>query len=91
MALAASLRSAELGSALFGLALCFPAVLSGFLVIGPLQVARVNAVVRVGGGMQNAVYALTAGFRVWLIVAGVIAVLLAGAAALAGRGRRGEA
>jgi MFS family permease len=91
MALAASLRSAELGSALFGLALCFPAVLLGFLVIGPLQVARVNAVVRVGGGMQNAVYALTAGFRVWLIVAGVIAVLLAGAAALAGRGRRGEA
>jgi hypothetical protein len=90
MALAASLRYAELGSALFGLALCFPAVLSGFLVIGPLQVAKVNAVLRVGGGMQNAVYALTAGFRVWLIVAGVIAVLLAGAAALGGRRRRGE-
>jgi hypothetical protein len=90
MALAASLRSAELGSALFGLALCFPAVLSGFLVIGPLQVAKVNAVIRVGGGMQNAVYALTAGFRVWLIVAGVLAVLLASAAALAGRRRRSE-
>jgi hypothetical protein len=91
MALAASLRSAGLGAALFGLALCFPAVLSGFLVIGPLQVAKVNAVVKVGGGMQNAVYALTAGFRIWLVVAGVIAVLLAGASALAGRRRRSEA
>jgi MFS family permease len=90
IALAASLRSAELGSALFGLALCFPAVLSGFLVIGPLQVAKVNAVVKAGGGMENAVYALTAGFRVWLVVAGLIAVLLASSAALVGRRRYGS-
>jgi MFS family permease len=91
MALAAALRSAELGAALFGLALCLPAMLSGFLVIGPLQVAEVNAAVEAGGGMQNAMYALTAGFRVWLIVAGVSAVLLAGAVALGGRPHRSKA
>jgi hypothetical protein len=84
-ALAASLRAAGLGSALFGLTLCFPAVLSGYLVVGPLQVHEVDTVVAAGGQAGDVVSALTAAFRVWLIVAGAIAVLMAGAAAVAGR------
>ncbi|MDX6295830.1 MAG: hypothetical protein QOH50_4942, partial [Kribbellaceae bacterium] len=55
------------------------------------QVAKGTAVVTVGGGRQHAVDALTAGVRLWVVVAGVIAVLLAGASALAGRRRRSEA
>jgi hypothetical protein len=91
MALAASLRSAGLGPALFGLTLCFPGVLCGYLVIGPLQVRWVDAAIAAGGGAGDVVVALTSAFRVWLIVAGVIAVLLAGVAAVAGRrGRSGE-
>ncbi|MBC6470642.1 hypothetical protein [Actinomadura alba] len=87
-ALAASLRATGLGSALFGIALCFPAVLTGYLIVGPLQVAEVNEAVDAGGGRQEVVYALTSAFRVWLVVAGVIAVLMAGGAILAGRSRR---
>jgi hypothetical protein len=87
-ALAASLRVSGLGSALFGIALCFPAVLTGYLIVGPLQVADVNEAVDAGGGQQEVVYALTSAFRVWLIVAGVIAVLMAGGTILAGRPRR---
>jgi MFS family permease len=85
IALAASLRAAGVGSALFGLTLCFPAVLCGYLVIGPLQVHEVGTVVAVGGGTAHLVYALITAFRIWLIVAGVLAVLLAGAVRLAGR------
>ena len=91
MALAASLRAAGLGPALFGLTLCFPGVLCGYLGIAPLQVHWVDAAIAAGGGAGDVVAALTAAFRVWLIVAGVIAVLLAGAAAIAGRrGRSGS-
>ncbi|MBC6461563.1 hypothetical protein [Actinomadura sp. HBU206391] len=87
-ALAASLRATGLGSALFGTALCFPAVLTGYLIVGPLQVADVNEAVDAGGGQREVVYALTSAFRVWLIIAGVITVLLAGGSILAGRSRR---
>jgi hypothetical protein len=85
MALAASLRAAGIGPALFGLTLCFPGVLCGYLVIGPLQVRWVDAAIAGGGGAGDVVVALTAAFRVWLIVAGVIAVLLAGVSAVGGR------
>jgi hypothetical protein len=85
IALAASLRATGVGSALFGVTLCFPAVLCGYLVIGPLQVHEVGTVAAVGGGAADLVYALTSAFRIWLIVAGVLAVLLAGAVSLAGR------
>lgn len=87
IALAVSLRSTGLGSALFGIALCFPAVLTGYLIVGPLQVAKVNEVIAQGGGQRDVVYALTAAFRSWLVVAGVIAVLMAAGAVLAGRPR----
>jgi hypothetical protein len=89
-ALAASLRAAGLGSALFGLTLCFPAVLSGYLVVGPLQVHEVSTVVAAGGQAGDVVDALTDAFRGWLIVAAALTVLMAGAAAFAGRRRTGQ-
>ncbi|HEY7486431.1 MAG TPA: hypothetical protein VH912_18350 [Streptosporangiaceae bacterium] len=87
LALAAALRAAGIASALFGLTLCFPAVLCGYLVVGPLQIHKLSAAIAAGGRPADVVYALTAAFRVWLIVAGVITVLLAGAVAVAGRRR----
>jgi hypothetical protein len=84
-ALAASLRAAGLGAALFGLTLCFPGVLCGYMMIGPLQVHGVAAAISAGGGTGDVVAALVAAFRTWLITVGVITVLLAAAAAVAGR------
>lgn len=84
-AFAVSLRAGGLGPALFGLSLCFPAVLAGYLIVGPLQIAGVHDAIRLGARQQDVVYGLTAAFRIWLVVAGVITVLMAGAAALAGR------
>ncbi|HEX6467476.1 MAG TPA: hypothetical protein VF069_00150 [Streptosporangiaceae bacterium] len=86
-ALAASLRAASQGGALFGLTMCFPGVLCGYMVIGPLQVHRVGAAMLDGGGTGDVVAALTAAFRVWLVIAGALAALLAAVAAIAGRDR----
>ncbi len=84
---AAALRHTEIGSALFGLSLCFPAVLGGHLVVGPLQVAKVGAVTRAGGGATEALIALTAAYRLWLVAAGLLAVILAAATAWISRAR----
>jgi hypothetical protein len=83
----AALRHTEIGAGLFGLSLCFPAVLSGHLIVGPLQVAKVGAVTRAGGGATDALVALTAAYRLWLVVAGVLAVILAVATAWVSRSR----
>lgn len=88
LALGAALRGAGLGAALFGLGLLFPAVLTGQLAVGTLQVARVNAVLKEGGGMQAVSYALTGAFREWLIVAGMAGVLITAAVALAAQRHR---
>lgn len=85
LALAAALRAAGPGAALFGLGLLFPALLTGQLVVGTLQVARVNAALREGGDMQAVTFALTGAFREWLIVSGVAGVLLTAAVAVAAR------
>ena len=87
LALGTALRPAEIGPGLFGLTLCCPAVLGGYLVVGPLQVARVGAVTRSGGGAGEALLALTEAYRMWLIGAAGIAVVLALATAWAARGR----
>jgi hypothetical protein len=84
-ALTASLREASLGAVLFALGLLFPALLTGQLVVGALQVARVDAALAHGGGPSAVPQALTGAFREWLLVAGVVAVVLAGTAALAPR------
>jgi hypothetical protein len=87
LALGTALRPAEIGPGLFGLTLCCPAVMGGHLVVGPLQVARVGAVTRSGGGAGEALLALTEAYRMWLVGAGGIAVVLALATAWAARGR----
>jgi hypothetical protein len=85
LAAGAAARHTRQGPALFGLSLCFPAMLSGHLIVGPLQIARVGAVTRAGGGPTAALYALTAAYRLWLVVAGVLVVVLAAVTAWAGR------
>ncbi|GAA0315059.1 hypothetical protein NE235_31875 [Actinoallomurus spadix] len=87
LAVGAALRHADAGPALFGLSLCFPAVLGGHLVVGPLQIAKVGAVTGAGGDPAAALYALTAAYRLWLVAAGGIAVLLAAVTAWASRNR----
>lgn len=86
MALAASLREAGPGAALFGLALCFPAVLTGQMAVSALQSGQLRRLDPISTNGQL-VYGLTAGYRIWLIVAGVITVVLVGAVAIAGRRR----
>ncbi|QKG21317.1 hypothetical protein ACTIVE_2955 [Actinomadura verrucosospora] len=75
LALAASLRDAHAGAALFGLSLCFPAVLTGQLFVLSLQAARL----RRAHSLTDARHldALAGGYRTWLVVAGTAAVLLA--------------
>ncbi|MFI0454413.1 hypothetical protein [Actinomadura sp. 6N118] len=77
MALAASLRDAGVGAALFGLTLGFPAVLVGQLLVLALQAGQIQRLRPENGAQQ--LYGLTAGFRIWVIVAGVLTVLLVAA------------
>ncbi|TMQ91485.1 hypothetical protein ETD83_30650 [Actinomadura soli] len=79
LALAASLRDAGVGAALFGLSLCFPAVLAGQLLVLSLQASRLERLRPVTEAEQ--IHALHDGYDIWLIVAGAAAVLLAAAAA----------
>jgi hypothetical protein len=62
-------------------------VLGGHLVVGPLQVAKVGAVTRAGGGAGEALLALTEAYRMWLVGAAGIAVVLALATVWAARAR----
>ncbi|WP_165969105.1 hypothetical protein [Actinomadura sp. KC06] len=78
-ALAASLRDAGVGAALFGLSLCFPAVLAGQLLVLSLQASRLERLRPVTEA--DRIQALRDGYDVWLIVAGAAAVLLAAATA----------
>ncbi|GAB3965826.1 hypothetical protein GCM10029978_029500 [Actinoallomurus acanthiterrae] len=87
LAVGAALGHTDLGPGLFGLSLCFPAVLGGHLVVGPLQVAKVGAVTKAGGGPMAALYALTAAYRLWLVAAGVLLVILAAVTAWVSRSR----
>jgi hypothetical protein len=91
LAVGAASRHVEAGPGLFGLSLCFPAALGGHLVVGPLQVARVGAVIKTGGGRAEVLFALTDAYRTWLMVAGAMAVLLAGVTAWVSRRRAGRA
>lgn len=85
VALAASFRDANVGGALFGLSLCFPAVLTGQMLVLSLQAARLERLRPVNEAQQ--LHGLTDGYRVWLVAAGVAAVLLAAAARWAGNAR----
>ncbi|WP_218009981.1 hypothetical protein, partial [Actinomadura kijaniata] len=85
-ALAASLRDAGVGSALFGLALCFPAVLTGQLLVLSLQVGQLERVAPATEAQR--LYGLLAGYRLWLVVAGVLVLVLTAAWARAARAAR---
>ncbi|MGI5207930.1 hypothetical protein ACQEU6_40955 [Spirillospora sp. CA-108201] len=74
-----------MSTALFGLSLCFPAVLAGQLLALSLQAARLQQM-RSATDAQQA-HALLEGYRIWLAVAGAAAVLLAGATARLHAGR----
>ncbi|REE95592.1 hypothetical protein [Thermomonospora umbrina] len=80
LALAASLRDAGPGAALFGLTLCLPAVLTGQIAVSSLQSLQLR---RLGliTTQEQLLYGLTSGYRVWLIAAGVLSVLLLGVVA----------
>ncbi|WP_037559570.1 hypothetical protein [Spirillospora albida] len=86
LALAASLRDATPGAALFGLTLCFPAVLTGQLLVLSLQASQLQRARPLTHARQVA--ALTAGHREWLVAAGAAALLLAAASLLPGRAPR---
>jgi drug/metabolite transporter superfamily protein YnfA len=88
LAAAAALRPTEIGSGLFGLTLCLPALLGGHMVVGSLQVARVGLVTRAGEGATDTLAALTEAYRIWLIAAAAIVVVLAAATAWAARRRK---
>ncbi|GAA3974327.1 hypothetical protein GCM10023085_66070 [Actinomadura viridis] len=78
LALAASLRDARAGAALFGLGVCFPAVLAGQLMALSLQAGRWQRVGPDTAGERLSV--LAGGYRQWLVLACALAVLLAVAA-----------
>ncbi|MCP2343781.1 hypothetical protein [Actinomadura rupiterrae] len=86
LALAAALRGAGVAAALFGLSLCFPAVLTGQLVVLSLQAARLQPAPATADAQLAA---LTGGYRMWLDAAALLAVLLAaaGRSVASGRGR----
>ncbi len=86
LALAGSLRDAAPGAALFGLTLCFPAVLTGQLIVLSLQASRLRGRLPVTETQQ--VQALLEGYRGWLAAAGMLAAVLAAAAVRPGLRRR---
>ncbi|WP_199747928.1 SOS response-associated peptidase family protein, partial [Actinomadura sp. WAC 06369] len=84
LALAASLRDAGPGAALFGLSLCFPAVLAGQLGALSLQAASL-ARIRPETDAQR-LAGLVEGQRTWLLAAAAAGVVAAVLAARAARG-----
>ncbi|MGP4029773.1 hypothetical protein [Actinomadura sp. 3N407] len=87
LALAASLRDAGVGAALFGLSLCFPALLTGQLLVLSLQASRLERLRPVTETRQAT--ALLDAYHVWLLIAAAAAVLLAAATARVGARRAG--
>ncbi|RMI45971.1 hypothetical protein EBO15_08690 [Actinomadura harenae] len=84
LALAVSLREAGVAGALFGLSLCFPAVLTGQLVVLSLQAGWLQPAPTTTAAQ---LVALTGGYRAWLGAAAVLTLLLAAAGRAATRGR----
>ncbi|TDB96981.1 hypothetical protein [Actinomadura sp. 7K534] len=88
LALAASLRGAGVGAALFGLSLCFPALLAGQLLVLSLEASRLTRQRPVTETQRAG--ALLDAYQLWLVIAAGAAVLLAAATARA-RARRAPA
>ncbi|RCG24965.1 hypothetical protein DQ384_31890 [Sphaerisporangium album] len=82
VAVVSALRGVSLSGALFGLSLCFPAVLSGFLLGTGVQVDRLRAVSMSGQVTSEAmVDGFVGALHVWALVAGfaVVIILVLGA------------
>ncbi|GAA3807446.1 hypothetical protein GCM10022226_29430 [Sphaerisporangium flaviroseum] len=82
VAVTSAVRGAGLRAALFGLSLCFPAVLSGFLLGTGIQVAWLRAVSTSGQVTSQAmVDGFVGALHIWALVAGfaVVVVLVLGA------------
>ncbi|GLW13150.1 hypothetical protein Misp01_82780 [Microtetraspora sp. NBRC 13810] len=83
VALTAVLRTARTGAALFALALCFPAMLAGFLLGSGIQVPRV----RTAGSPQAMVDAFVDSLHLWALAGGFILVAVIVLGAVLGRRR----
>jgi hypothetical protein len=71
VALAAALRVTSIGASLFALTLCFPAVLTGFLLGTGMQIARLRAVQESGSPTaQDLVDGFVAALHGWALVGG---------------------
>ncbi|MDF5755256.1 hypothetical protein [Spongiactinospora sp. TRM90649] len=77
VALAASFASTGLGGALYALSLCFPAMLSGFLLASGIQMPGLRAAT----SRQALMEAFLSALRLWALVGGflVVLVIVAGA------------
>ncbi|MET8146505.1 hypothetical protein ABZU32_39870 [Sphaerisporangium sp. NPDC005288] len=92
VAVTSAIRAAGHRASLFGLSLCFPAVLCGFLLGTGIQVGRLRAVSTSGKVTTEAmVDGFVGALHIWALVAGftVVIVLVLGAA-LARRAYEGE-
>ncbi|MEV0202335.1 hypothetical protein [Nonomuraea sp. NPDC050691] len=81
VALTASLRRAGVGAALFGLALCFPAVLSGYLLGSGVQMAMLRGV----STPQQLVDRFVGALHMWALIGGFLVVAVIVLAALLSR------
>ncbi|MEV6981296.1 hypothetical protein AB0M95_08560 [Sphaerisporangium sp. NPDC051017] len=82
VAVVSAVRGVSLSGALFGLSLCFPAVLSGFLLGTGVQVERLRAVSMSGQVTSQAmVDGFVGALHLWALVAGfaVVIILVLGA------------
>ncbi|MDR8415110.1 hypothetical protein MTP10_41065 [Nonomuraea sp. 3-1Str] len=81
VALTASLRRAGVGAALFGLALCFPGVLAGYLLGSGVQMAMLRGV----SSPQQLVDRFVGALHMWALIGGFLVVAVIVLAALLSR------
>ncbi|NUW43168.1 hypothetical protein [Nonomuraea rhodomycinica] len=81
VALTASLRRAGVGAALFGLALCFPGVLAGYLLGSGVQMAMLRGV----STPQQLVDRFVGALHMWALIGGFLVVAVIVLAALLSR------
>ncbi|GAA3176632.1 hypothetical protein [Nonomuraea roseoviolacea] len=81
VALTASLRRAGVGTALFGLALCFPGVLAGYLLGSGVQMAMLRGV----STPQQLVDRFVGALHMWALIGGFLVVAVIVLAALLSR------
>ncbi|MEV7970278.1 hypothetical protein AB0O34_30465 [Sphaerisporangium sp. NPDC088356] len=92
VAVTSAVRGVGLRAALFGLSLCFPAVLSGFLLGTGIQVGRLRAVSSSGRVTSQAmVDGFVGALHIWALVAGFAVVVVLGVGAVLARRAPDEA